>query len=159
MRRGLLGAGIWLVATTVGAADCDLVKVGAEARALLKPLMVLRIKEQNDQFTDEGVWKEASRHTAEVKRRFATLLKTRTRAGDEALAYLLTVYMGEHPGEELVCEAINRGKRMLPLIDSYARCNPRIGVEPLPKFVRGSGVLPREARQGIEKGKRCKHSD
>ena len=107
----------------------------------------------------EGVWKEASRHTAEVKRRFATLLKTRTRAGDEALAYLLTVYMGEHPGEELVCEAINRGKRMLPLIDSYARCNPRIGVEPLPKFVRGSGVLPREARQGIEKGKRCKHSD
>jgi hypothetical protein len=117
--------------------------------------MELRIKQSRDQFTDDGRWKGESPHTAEVDRQFVALLRTRSRAGDQALAYLLTVYMGEHHGEELVCEVINRGSRMVPLIRSYRECQPLTGWEPLPRFVRGSGALAQFALDGLARGEPC----
>jgi hypothetical protein len=90
-----------------------------------------------------------------VERRLYSILADRSPSGDQALVYLLTVYMGEHPGEELVCEAANRGKRLIPLIRSYSKCQPLVGAEPLHKFVQGSGVLPVDAIQAIESGSRC----
>lgn len=117
--------------------------------------MELRVKQNKDQFTEDGRWRGESQYTPEVEKRFYSILENRSHAGDEAVAYLLMVYMGEHLGEELVCEVINRGKRMLTLIREYKRCTPRIGIEPLPKFVQGSGYLPQYAEEGILKGEKC----
>jgi hypothetical protein len=117
--------------------------------------MELRIKQSKDEFTDEGRWKGESSVSPEVERQFSALLRNRSRAGDQAVAYLLTVYMGEHSGEELVCEVIHRGPHMVRLVRSYQRCQPLTGLEPLPKSVRGSGVLPRYALEGLAAGKPC----
>jgi hypothetical protein len=121
--------------------------------------MELRIKQNEDQFTEDGRWKGESPHTPEIEKLFERLLNNRTNVGDEALAYLLNVYMGEHSGEELVCEVTNRGKRMLPLIENYAKCIPLTGLEPLPKFVRGSGSLSDMAKKGVLSGKKCERED
>ena len=123
--------------------------------ALVKPLMQLRIQQAKDNFTEDGHWVAESPVAPEVEKRFETLLSDRTNTGDEALAYLLTVYMGEGPGEELVCEVTNRGTRMVPLIREFQNCAPLIGLEPLHKFVRGSGTLPEMALKGIASGKGC----
>src|SRR6185312_6520267 len=117
------------------AAACPL--LSPAALKMLKPLMALRNKQASDQFTQDGHWRGESPVTPEVEKRFYAVLANHSPAGDQALAYLLTVYMGEHPGEEMVCEAINRGKRLLPLIQSYSKCQPSVGAEPLHKFVQG----------------------
>jgi hypothetical protein len=126
---------------------------------VVKALMALRIKQSSDQFTDDGHWKGESPHTPEIEKLFEQLLRNRTRTGDAALAYLLNVYMGEHSGEELVCEATNRGKRMLSLIDAYSSCTPLTGLEPLPKFVQGSGSLPGMAKSRLLSGEKCEYDD
>ena len=126
-----------------------------KAVAALKPLMTLRNRQAADHFTSDGRWRAESPVTPEVERRFYRVLADRSPAGDQALAYLLTVYMGEHPGGELVCEAANRGKRLLPLIQSYNKCRPSVGAEPLHKFVQGNGVLFVDALQSIKSGVKC----
>lgn len=129
--------------------------LSGEAIAVLKPLMQLRNRQVADEFTPDGRWIGASPVAGEVEERFYSILGDRSSAGDEALVYLLTVYMGEHPGSELVCEAANRGKRLLPLIRSYRECQPTVGAEPLHKYVQGSGVLTEDAIQAIESGAHC----
>ena len=139
------------------ALPCEPKMLRPEVLKLVKPLVELRTRQTTDQVTDEGMWKGESPVTPEVERRFEALLNDRTKAGDEALAYLLNIYMGEHSGEELVCEVTNRGKRMVSLIDRYSSCTPLTGLEPLHKFVRGSGTLPGMARAQILKGERCEY--
>lgn len=119
--------------------------------------MELRTQQAKESFTEDGHWVAESAVAPEVERRFEALLANHTAAGDEALVYLLNVYMGEHPGEELVCEVVNRGKRMVPLIRAYQACTPQIGLEPLHKVVRGSGYLPGMALDGIKVGKGCSY--
>jgi hypothetical protein len=141
------------LAQPAAAADCQ--ALDEEALRAIKPLMVMRNRQAADQFTPDGRWRGESPVSAEVERRLYSILADRSPSGDQALVYLLTVYMGEHPGEELVCEAANRGKRLIPLIRSYSKCQPLVGAEPLHKFVQGSGVLPVDAIQAIESGSRC----
>jgi len=148
--------GLFISGTSLPA-DCVPPQLSSDALQLVKPLMELRIKQNEEQFTEDGRWKGESQYTPAVEKRFYAILENRTKAGDEAMAYLLNVYMGEHPGEELVCEAINRGKQILPLIKAYSECIPMVGVEPLPKFVKGSGVLPGYAIEGIMKAEKCGH--
>jgi hypothetical protein len=158
MRAVCLIAAFALTIPVAEAGDvCEPTMLRPPVLTLIKPLVELRIKQNEDQFTEDGRWKGESRHTPEIERRLENLLNDRSRTGDEALAYLLNVYMGEHAGEELVCEVTNRGKRMLSLIASYAKCTPLTGLEPLPKFVRGSGALPDMAKKGILSGKRCEY--
>jgi hypothetical protein len=141
------------------AAECTPPKMSIKAKEILKPLMELRNRQAKEQFTDDGRWRGESAVSPQVEERFYAILNNKSRAGDEAIAYLLTVYMGEHPGEELVCESINRGRRMLPLVKAYHRCQPTIGVEPLHKFVQGSGVLPPEVIEAISKGRKCENEE
>jgi hypothetical protein len=146
-----------LLVTAASADDCKPSKLSDQSIKLIKPLMELRVRQNKEQFTEDGRWRGESQYTPDVEKRFYSILKNRSKAGDEAVAYLLNVYMGEHPGEELVCEVINRGKRMLPLIREYKKCIPLIGIEPLPMFIRGSGYLPQYAEEGILKGEKCTH--
>ena len=137
------------------ATECQPKPLSVEALALVKPLMQLRIQQAKDNFTEDGHWIAESPVAPEVEKIFEALLSDRTSAGDEALTYLLTVYMGEGPGEELVCEVVNRGARMVPLISEFQKCAPLVGLEPLHKFVRGYGSLPGMALKGISSGKGC----
>jgi hypothetical protein len=41
------------------------------------------------------------------------------RASDEALAVLIEFYVGEHSGEDISCELVRRGMRVLPLLAKY----------------------------------------
>ena len=146
---------LFLLPVLVNAQDCNEVKLSRKALAIIKPLMELRIKQNTDQFTEDGRWIGESQHTPKVHEQFYAVLENKSPEGDEALVYLLNVYMGSHPGEELVCEATNRGKKLLPLIHKYQRCMPQIGLEPLPKFIQGSGFLPKFAIEGINNGEAC----
>ena len=160
MRTACLLTVLFVLAPATAAADiCQPKMLRPPVLKLIKPLMDLRIKQNQDQFTEDGRWKGESPHTPEIQKRFESLLSDRSKVGDEALAYLLNVYMGEHPGEELVCEVTNRGKHMLPLITAYAKCTPLTGLEPLPKFVRGSGALPDMAKKSILSSKKCKYEN
>jgi len=154
---------IWVLLLMVSpgafADACQPKMLRPEVLGLIKPLMELRIKQNQDQFTEDGRWKGESPYTPEVERQFESLLANRSKVGDAALAFLLNVYMGEHPGEELVCEFANRGKRMLPLIEEYAKCTPLTGLEPFPKYVRGSGALAQMAKEAILSGEKCAHED
>jgi hypothetical protein len=47
------------------------------------------------------------------------LFHMRTKASDEALVVLMTFYIGESPGEDLVHQITVRGRRMLPLLLKY----------------------------------------
>src|SRR5690348_8436323 len=152
MRKALILSLLVLAAPGLRAA-CPALSPGAIT--ILKPLMVLRNKQAADQFTPDGRWRGESPVTPEVEKRFYAVLANHSPAGDQALAYLLTVYMGEHPGEQMVCEATNRGERLLPLILSFSKCQPLVGAEPLHKFVQGNGATVTYALQGIKSGARC----
>jgi len=155
----LLVIGLLLSAGQALASECKPSPLPAQALELVKPLMELRTQQAKDSFTEDGHWVVESAVAPEVEKRLEALLTNHTAAGDEALVYLLNVYMGEHHGEVLVCEVVNRGKRMVPLIRAYQACTPKIGLEPLNKFVRGSGYLPGMALDGIKAGKECSYLD
>jgi hypothetical protein len=137
------------------ATECVPPPLSDQAKAILKPLMALRNRQASEQFFDDGRWRGESSVTDEVEKRVYTILEDHSKAGDEAVAYLLTVYLGEHPGEELACEATNRGKIILPLVRAYHRCQPSVGAEPLHRFVRGSGVLAEKVIGAISNGSAC----
>jgi hypothetical protein len=140
------------------AAECQ-AKLSPKAHAVLKDLLELKIKQASERFDAQGRWLGESKHTPEVEKRFYKALEDKSPVGDEIVVYLLNVYMGEHPGEELVCEAMNRGKRLVPKIKAFRACLPPLGLEPLPAGVAGSGVLPGYALEGIASGKACEHED
>jgi hypothetical protein len=147
------------VSTPCFAGECQPQAMAPTVAALVKPLMQLREQETRENYDTDGRWTGKSTLGPEVEKKFEALLSNRTKAGDQALAYLLTVYLGEGPGEELVCEVINRGKKMTPLIKAAASCAPLIGIEPLHKFIQGSGHLPGMALKGINLGKPCKYEE
>ena len=105
-------------------------------------------------------WDKGYNNVESVTRSFAlidNILNDKTVAGDKAVAFILFIYTGEGYGEIFICEAIIRGKRMLPIIRQYKNCLPKTGLEPFPCFLEGSGVLVRDAIQEIEKGNTCTH--
>jgi len=153
--RACLAILLLAASTVASSAGCEPKLLRAEALGLVRPLIELKIKDMKESVFPDGRWKGKSPHAAEVERRFEALLENRTKAGDEALAFLLNVYLGEGPGQDLVCEVSSRGRRMLVLVESYAKCVPLTGLEPLPESVRGSGALPKYARENLAKGRKC----
>jgi hypothetical protein len=157
MIRGFVSVVLGTVSQFAVAVDCHPKLLPPRALELVRPLLELRTQQANDEFTTDGHWIAESSVTPLVEKRFEALLANRSPVGDEVLAYLLNVYMGEHAGEELVCEITNRGKRMVPLIKKYQQCTPLTGLEPLHKFVRGSGSLPGMALHSIASGQSCQN--
>ena len=59
-------------------------------------------------------------HTiATLENALARIFRQNNRASDEALAVLVEFYVGEHSGEDIFCELVHRGKRVLPLLAKY----------------------------------------
>jgi len=123
--------------------------------ALLRPYLSELIAATKSEFDTNGVFLGTSPHRERADSLFDRVLATPPPVGDRAVAYLLFIYVGEHPGEELVCEAARRGKRMVPIIETFSKQLPRTGLEPYPRFIRGSGALPSEALRLIKAGQTC----
>ena len=85
----------------------------------LLPLLNDRISAYAEEFDSAGRWRGPSRLTPGYEARLASLLQRRDSIGDEALAILQGVYLGERHAETLECEIQNRGLRMLPLLQRY----------------------------------------
>lgn len=151
--RVLVGLAISSVMATVLAAAP--VQLSSRAVSMLKPLMVLRNQQMTDEFTPDGRWRGESPVAPEIERRFYEILADRSLAGDEAVAYLVTVYMGEHFMEEVDCEATNRGRRILPMLEAFRRDKPRVGAEPLNKFVQGQPYFGEDVVKAIKLGQKC----
>jgi hypothetical protein len=126
-----------------------------DVAVVLRPYLSELIAATNEEFDESGVFLGSSPHRERADALFEEILSTPPPAGDHAIAYLLYIYTGEHPGEELVCEAARRGRRMVPIIEAFSRQLPVTGLEPYPKFMQGSGVLPPEAIRLITSGSRC----
>ena len=123
--------------------------------AILRPYLSELIAATNSEFDTNGVFLGSSPHRERADSLFEGILATDSPAADESIAYLLFIYVGEHPGEELVCDAARRGKRMLPIIERFSKQLPPTGLEPYPKFIKGSGALPPEALRLIKAGQTC----
>jgi hypothetical protein len=151
---GLLFLAVFLFAyTDVTAADCKPEQMSAPALNLVKPFLSELLITRTDK--SKG-WDEHQRRKYEL---LDKIIKDTTDAGDQAIAYLLHFYNGEHPDEELSCEAIIRGKRMLPLLHRYSTGLPNIGLEPLPKSFESTGYLLKEVANSIDKGDTCQHPE
>ena len=68
----------------------------------------------------------------------SVLLADHSRAGDEALAILLGLYVGEHASEDVSCELVGRGKRVLKYLAKYATADVSLSrvSAPFPRAVR-----------------------
>lgn len=124
------------------AAECNPAPISRAAVRLIRPLVALQLKGMRQGFIPAG-----------LSSGLDALLTNRSRAGDEALAYALTVYMGEHFGEQAVCEALDRGKRMVPLLQAYAKCRPDLGLQ-LPPEMTSVSLVPEVLGQA-RRGEKC----
>jgi|SRR5579862_9293976 len=97
-------------------------QVGSPAGAVIPPKPVQELLEPIlDLRVDAGAstgerQNEAFRKSEEL---VARLLRSKTRASDEALAALMNFYVGESLQVDLVHEVTSRGKRMLSLLEKY----------------------------------------
>ena len=78
----------------------------------------------------------------------------RTPASDEALAVLLQFYVGEHSSEDISCELVHRGRRVLPFLEKY---HGRQIVVPGVDMSRTEPLdtLYEEVRHRIRAGEKC----
>jgi hypothetical protein len=72
-----------------------------------------------------------SPRTAVFEERFEKLLATKGHAADEAIAVLMCFDVGDHSLEELICEALRRGKRKLPHLRRFLHEDPVSGFDPM----------------------------
>lgn len=130
-----------------------------EASELVRPYLVeYRAAIENEFVYDaDGNFVGPTPHWRETERLLDELLKNESSDADQAVAYLLFLYTGEHSGSQIVCEASRRGERMLQIIEAYQKALPKTGLEPYPKAMKGSGVLTTEALRLIRGGKTCRH--
>ena len=78
----------------------------------------------------------------DIEEKLDTVFDDKSKAGTEAIAYLLNFYLGEGAGTLLVINGIRRGTSMQAPLEAFEKCLPLSGMEPLPTQLKGSGVLP-----------------
>jgi hypothetical protein len=151
-------------ASAAGNEKCKPQLLRPEVLSLVRPILENYITEYKLSYGEDskGNFFDKNKEKIEIyqtklDKSLDALISNESAEADEALAYLLNVYIGEGPDEMLVCEVINRGKRMLPLVLRYRDCTPLTGLEPLPDFLEGSHMLPKYAIEGINEGKKCEH--
>ena len=132
---------------------CVPASVSQSAAALVAPVLSERIAAHKEEFGDGGVFLGESPRSKVFEERFYKLLRRRGHAADEALAALLAFYVGEHTGEELLCEVTKRGRRMKRHLRRFLDCAPITGIEPIPPFFMAIPNFRQEALQLIASGK------
>jgi hypothetical protein len=114
-------------------APCPVGTLGDKAAGLLVPIVRERVAAYREEFNSQGEYRGESAHTREFEKRFYALLDKRTPVADEALAVLPHIYIGEHRGEELECEIIHRGGRMLGHLETFQSCLPALHGVSIPR--------------------------
>jgi TonB family protein len=72
----------------------------------------------------------------EVEKRLATLFGNPDKEADEAGVILMSFYLGEHNGEELYENLVNRGPRIIPLLEHYTQQEPTSLLQQYPMRMR-----------------------
>ena len=132
-------------------------RLSEKAAALLKPVLSEWLVAHSEKFDADGKYLRESPHEKVFDKRFGKLLATTGAAADEAIAALLAFYVGEANSEDLVCDAIRRGRRIRPYLQRFLRCTPVTGLEPIPSFYTDIPNLREEALQRIDAGKPCEY--
>jgi hypothetical protein len=108
-----------------------------------------------EEHDDQGRFRGPSPRMAVFERKVERLLATSGDAADEAIAALLAFYVGEHPGEELKCEAIRRGARMRRHLERFRDLTPVTGLEPIRPFFTTIPNARKEVLEAIDAGRTC----
>jgi hypothetical protein len=79
-------------------------------RALIRPVFTAysRVLREETEETSNGLEHALTR-----------VFKDKSSVRDEALAVLLGFYLGEHSGEDISCELVSRGRRVLKKLEKY----------------------------------------
>lgn len=128
--------------------DCKHRVLGSATEGLLAPLFRAYARWFDSGETDSRRW-------VEVEKQIGVIVSNRSHQGDEALAVLLTLHLGEATGESLRCEATKRGKRMVPLLREFVACRPATSKGPIDRRFWGSGEPAKFAVENIERGETC----
>ena len=80
------------------------------------------------------------------------LLRTKSAAANEAIAGLMCFYIGDDARDGLKCEAINRGRKIVPYLKKFLDAPPITGLEPIDPFFTNVPNFRRETLQRIEAG-------
>ena len=103
---------------------------------------------------DQVVQAETQQAASALDLALSRVLEDRSRLGDEALAVLLGFYLGEHSGEDISCELIARGAKVLPFLRKYRSAQITLPGLPTAPLRRGRsqyhGVIER-----IRAGEAC----
>jgi hypothetical protein len=124
-------------------------------RHLVVAILKASLKAKHEHVSMEDFQKGNVPALNQFERQWYALRANKSPEADEALAWLLNTYLGEHYDEELVCETKNRGPRILAIIEQQQRCLPRCGLEPLPEELQGSGTLAPEVITALRAGTPC----
>jgi hypothetical protein len=146
---------------TTGADPCDPPPaLSARAARLVRPVLQEVLRAHAVAFDSAGsVVGDALRYQA-FEERFDRLLGMKGPAADEAIAALMCFYLGEASADGIVCEAINRGPRIVPYLRRFLRCPPRTGLEPIPPFFTDIPNFREEVLDRIEAGEtKCAYDD
>jgi hypothetical protein len=141
----------------VPAQECRPEELPQDARELLRPIVEARTRQPDDRPTDRRSTAEKP-GARELRGALQKVLDDRSPAGDQALAWLLTIDLA-NGAEEVVCEVVNRGSHMAELVRAFRDCPPQTGLEPLPEKLRGSPLYAKTALEGLERGKPCVYED
>ncbi len=111
----------------------------------MRPVLSEYLIAHAEEFDATGHFKSPSPHSRVFEERFYRLLATPGPAAAEAMAALMCFYIGEHPAEEIVCEAVRRGSQISPYLRRFRRCPPVTGLEPIDPFFTRIPNLRQEA--------------
>ena len=93
-------------------AYAETVKVSDDVAALVVPVLSARSK---------SAAHDTEKNAEALDRALSPILEKRTAQTTEALAVLLGYYIGEHPGEDVSCELVARGKEAEAPLEKYAQ--------------------------------------
>jgi hypothetical protein len=139
-----------LLAVAAGASGPQPPQLSRQAAALVRPILAERIAAHAEEFDAAGNLRGKSRHSAVFQERFGKLLSTAGPAADEAIAALMWFYLGEGPGEELMCAAQKRGTRMVSHLRRFMPGPPVTGLEPIRPGIQAKQYEGREALRRID---------
>jgi hypothetical protein len=123
-----------------------------QAAALVKPILTTRFAAHAEEYDSAGRYRGRSSHSDAFDKHLGNLLQARNKAADEAIAALMAFYVGEGPGNELICQARKRGQRMTPFLRRFLDQPPVTGLEPIDPFFLDIPNHRRTALAHIEAG-------
>jgi hypothetical protein len=137
-----------LLVTDASAAAAKPPRLSPEAAVVVRQVLSEFLAAHAQEYDAQGRYLGESAHSRVFEERLGALLARKDPAADEGIAALLCFYVGEGPGEELLCQVLKRGKRMVPYLQRFLRNPPLTGLEPIaPSFTN----IPNMREQALKR--------